>query len=161
MKGRILLGLAALVICFFLAGCEYEPKDKLYTNSEFSITMEEDMTNEENSFNYENINVKMNAIKNSFESYKDSEVKLTKDNTIIDYAGTILNSLGTDYELILQDNLSFYKCEEKENNKTYFHFVSYYKSDDAFWSFNFSCEAKDKDKYLPKFKEWAKTVKFN
>ena len=81
MKGRILLGLAALVICFFLAGCEYEPKDKLYTNSEFSITMEEDMTNEENSFNYENINVKTpdwfdkNITKNSISSDEENQLE--------------------------------------------------------------------------------------
>lgn len=161
MKYRILLGITALVICFFLAGCEYVPKDKEYTNDEFSITMEEDMSNDKDSLTYENINVKLTTTKNTFESYKDSEIKLTKDNSVVDYAGTILNSLGTDYELVLQDTLSYYKYEEKENNRTYFHFVSYYKSEDAFWTFNFSCESKDKDKYFPKFKEWARTVKFN
>lgn len=98
---------------------------------------------------------------------------LKEDEDVINDAGHNFNTLtlGSYAELILQNNsldsdiedvdgLTTFFWEKSIGGKDYYYLGVVFKSDDAFWFFQFCCEAKNKDTYYEKFIEWAKTITF-
>lgn len=161
MTKRILAGVAALVICFFLAGCDFEVKDKTYTSSGLTVTMEDGMFEKDlasATVYYEGTSVIMSGLKETFDAL--SVVNLGKESTIADYIKVVEKNNGSTFDVKEEDGITYFTYEKEISGKSFFYLASVYKTDDAFWLVNFGCETKNKDKYEQKFIKWAKTVKF-
>ena len=65
-----------------------------------------------------------------------------------------------DYELQKEDSLRYFTYEKEVSGKNYFYLSAVAKSNDSFWLLTFASDVKDRDKYEPLFKTWAKSVKF-
>lgn len=100
MTKRILAGLAALVICFFLAGCDFEVKDKTYTSSGLTVTMEDGMFEKDlasATVYYEGTSVIMSGLKETFDAL--SVVNLGKESTIADYIKVVEKNNGSTFDV--------------------------------------------------------------
>ncbi len=162
MKNRLFLGIVALVISFFLAGCEFNVPDKDYDLKGIKVTLEEGLKEQElegQTLYLQGLDIEFSALKETFEDLSKSDI--TKDSTETDYAKKVIESNKLNSEIITKDDTTYFTYEKELNGKKYFYLASVHKSDDAFWLIHYACLSKNKEKYEPKFLTWDKTVKFD
>lgn len=162
MKNRIFLGIVALVISFFLAGCEINIPDKEYDINGIKVTLEEGLKEKEQdgqTLYLQGLDMEFTALKEPFENL--SEFNLTENSTEEDYAKLSIESYNLDSEVIVKDDITYFTYEKEVNGKKYFYLASVHKSTDAFYLVQYICLSKNKEKYEPKFLTWDKTVKFD
>ncbi|MBQ7294606.1 MAG: hypothetical protein IJW86_00265 [Clostridia bacterium] len=106
-----------------------------------------------------------------YESYS-SIILINKDDkeffedfdsyTLEEYGNDIIENSEYDVELQKENGLTYfeYVYNDEESGDVYSYFVPVYKSDDAFWLFQFSSFEEDYETYREQFVEWAKTVEF-
>ena len=81
-------------------------------------------------------------------------------STIEEYAQMVLENTEFEGDLKTINNLTYFIYEYKGTDKNYIYLSTLHKGSDAFWVCNFATEYSNKDKYLPLFIEWAKTITF-
>ena len=95
------------------------------------------------------------------ENFTDLEtIGINSESTEDDYASAVLENNKADYELQKEDSLRYFTYEKEVSGKNYFYLSAVAKSNDSFWLLTFASDVKDRDKYEPLFKTWAKSVKF-
>ena len=87
-------------------------------------------------------------------------IGINSSSSIDDYADVVLKNNGVDYNIQKEDGITYLTYEKEVSGKQYFYLSQVIKADDSFWLLNFCCDDKDKSKYEPLFKKWAKSVKF-
>lgn len=162
MKNRIILGIFAVVFCFFLAGCEFNVGEKKYSVNGINVTLEDGLVETDivsQTVYLKGIDMEFTALK---ESYTDLEkVNITSENSLEDYASLVVSNNKLDSELINKDGVVYFEYVKEMNGKNIYYLATVNKSEDAFWLIQFICSEKNKDKYKPKFLEWSKTVSFD
>lgn len=133
-----------------------------FTYGEMTITLTDDFSER----NYEGYSA-------CYESY-DTIVMITKDDssyfenfeeyTLKQYGEDTLeyNEFDDSVKLKEEDGLTYFEYEytDEETGDIYSYFVPLYKSDEAFWFFQFASFKEDYETYRAQFIEWAKTVEF-
>ena len=77
-----------------------------------------------------------------------------------DYAKAVTTNNQKDSKIKTEDGLTYFTYTSDVNGKTYFYIATMYKSNDAFWLFNFACDSSNQEKFESTFKTWAKSVSF-
>ncbi|MCX4253807.1 hypothetical protein [uncultured Clostridium sp.] len=157
MKKRTILLVASLLL--LVCGCSLAKEE--YSNDHFTITMEKGFTEKElasMTVYYESKKALMSGLKESFESL--AAVDIDENTSIEDYGKAVIENNKANYELKEKDGVHYFTYEKEASGKKFFYLASVYKTDDAFWLFNFACDEKNKDTYEPLFLEWAKSVDF-
>lgn len=151
-----------LTFIFALGGCAVkDTKDKVFTKNEFSITLNEAYVESEYEGYYacyDSATVAVFVVKESFDI-----IEGFSEYTIDQYANLVMDSCKDKNPSLRQkDGLSYieYSFKNTELNKTYVYLTALYKSSDAFYMVQFTCEDKDYTEYKDYFLERAKTVKF-
>lgn len=150
-----------LLSCLVLVGCQVKAKDKTYTSHGLTITMQEGFVEKEivaATVYYVSIDAVVMAIKEDFTSLE--AIGINSSSSIDDYADAVLKNNGVDYNIQKEDGITYFTYEKEVSGKQYFYLSQVTKADDSFWLLNFMCDVKDKSKYEPLFKKWAKSVKF-
>ena len=80
--------------------------------------------------------------------------------SVEDYAKAVTTNNQKDSEIKTEDVLTYFTYTSNLNGKTYFYIATMYKSNDAFWLFNFACDSSNQEKFESTFKTWAKSVSF-
>lgn len=85
------------------------------------------------------------------------------DYTLEEYGQLILQTYELEgiAELQTVEGITYFEYEaDTDENETYYHFATIYKSDNAFWKVQFAVLTEEKEEYIPHFTEWAKTITF-
>ena len=134
---------------------EVEPKT--FTDSGMSITLTNEFEREQSekfTVCYDSNKVVVFALKEPF-----SLVDGFKNYTLKEYGELVLRNNGySSSKLKTVDDLYMFEYEDAKGEYKYYSFV--YKSDDAFWLFQFATLIELADEYEAKMIEWAKTVSF-
>jgi hypothetical protein len=153
--------LITLLCCLALVGCQPTVSDKTYTSHGLTITMSDGFTEKEL------VNATVYYLSNDAiftglkENFTDLEtIGINSESTEDDYASAVLENNKADYELQKEDSLRYFTYEKEVSGKNYFYLSAVAKSNDSFWLLTFASDVKDRDKYEPLFKTWAKSVKF-
>ncbi|MBR2343255.1 MAG: hypothetical protein IKA64_03280 [Clostridia bacterium] len=86
------------------------------------------------------------------------------DYTLEEYAELIIEGNGIEYAELKKDGeLTYfeYSFSNPETGVIYRYFCYVYKTDDAFWLIQFATPTDKVDKYAPKIRDWAGSVKFS
>lgn len=160
MKKKILYLLLLIVVA--VTGCALlEPEEKTFTDKGMSITLTDDFTEKDlvsTTVYFESMDAVVTGLKEEFSTLE--EAGLTKDSTVEDYAKVVAYNNKKEDEIKTEDGLTYFTYTSDVNGKTYFYIASMYKSNDAFWLFNFACDSSDQEQFENTFKTWAKSVKF-
>lgn len=162
MKNRIILGIFAVVFCFFLAGCEFNVGEKEYSVNGINVTLEDGLVETDivsQTVYLKGIDMEFTALKESFTDLE--KVNITSENSLEDYARLVVSNNKLDSEVINKDGVVYFEYVKEMNGKNIYYLATVNKSEDAFWLIQFICSEKNKDKYKSKFLEWAKTVSFD
>jgi hypothetical protein len=162
MKNRIILGIFAVVFCFFLAGCEFNVGKKEYSVNGINVTLEDGLVETDivsQTVYLKGIDMEFTALKESFTDLE--KVNITNENSLEDYARLVVSNNKLDSEVINKDGVTYFEYVKEMNGKNIYYLATVNKSEDAFWLIQFICSEKNKDKYKPKFLEWSKTVSFD
>lgn len=85
------------------------------------------------------------------------------DYTLEEYGQLLLQTYELDgvSELETYEGITYFEYEaDADVNETYYYLSTIHKSEDAFWSIQFTVLTEDADDYIPQFIEWAKTITF-
>lgn len=160
MKKKVLYLLLLIVVA--VTGCALlEPEKKTFTDKGMSITLTDDFTEKDlvsTTVYFESMDAVVTGLKEEFSTLE--EAGLTKDSTVEDYAKAVAYNNKKEDEIKTEDGLTYFTYTSDVNGKTYFYIASMYKSNDAFWLFNFACDSSDQEQFENTFKTWAKSVKF-
>lgn len=143
-----------------MGGFDSEVAEKTYSNSGFTITMEDGFYEKDlitATFYYESQNAGVAVIKEYFEDL--SSLEIGSESSLEDYAELIsyINEFDNQYEK-LNDQIMYYTYDKTISGKDYSYMTAVTKGSNAFWVINLFCEEKNKDTYFPKFEKWLKTV---
>ena len=92
MKNRIILGIFAVVFCFFLAGCEFNVGEKKYSVNGINVTLEDGLVETDivsQTVYLKGIDMEFTALKESFTDLE--KVNITSENSLEDYASSEKN----------------------------------------------------------------------
>lgn len=167
LKRGILILVATAIVCVGIAVLSAfldKAEPKTFTNTlGFSITLTdafEETEVEGYDAGYESYDVLLSIFK---ESVSDFEELGYANMTVQDYAQVILdvNDFG-DGEIKSENGLIYYEFEEKsaDGTENLYYYVTFYKSEESFWMFEFLCFEDEKDEWRSEFEEWAKSVTF-
>lgn len=160
MKKKVLYLLLLIVVA--VTGCALlEPEEKTFTDKGMSITLTDDFTEKDlvsTTVYFESMDAVVTGLKEEFSTLE--EAGLTKDSIVEDYAKAVAYNNKKEDEIKTEDGLTYFTYTSDVNGKTYFYIASMYKSNDAFWLFNFACDSSDQEQFENTFKTWAKSVKF-
>ena len=152
----------ALIFFFTLGGCAVkDTKDKVFTKNEFAITLNEAyVESEREGFYacYDSATVAEFVVKENFDIMEGFS-----DYTIEQYANIVMyNCSDKSPSLHKKGDINYieYSFKNTEINKTYNYLIALYKSNDAFFMVQFTCEDKDYKEYKDYFIDRANTVKF-
>lgn len=162
MKNRVFLGLIALVISFFLAGCEINVPDQEYNLDKFKITLEEGLKEQETEsypIYLQGLDMEFFALDESFDSL--NVLGITSDSSNEDYLNVVITANNLDTEVKEKDGVSYIIYEKELNGRKYFYLATSHKSSDSFYLTQYATLSKNKEKYESKFLTWDKTLKFN
>ncbi len=161
MKKLICL-ITVFILIFTLGGCAVkDTKDKIFTKNEFSITLNEAyVESQRDGFYacYDSATVAVFVVKENFDIMEGFS-----DYTIEQYANIVMyNCSDKNPSLHKKDGINYieYSFNNTELNKTYNYLIALYKSSDAFYMVQFTCEDKDYKEYKDYFLNRANTVKF-
>ncbi len=153
----LLVFVVSFTVTFLL---ETDVAPEVFTYGNMSITL----TNE---FSERNVD----GFSACYESYS-SIILINKDDkeffedfdsyTLEEYGNDIIENSEYDVELQKENGLTYfeYVYNDEESGDVYSYFVPVYKTDDAFWLFQFSSFEEDYETYREQFVEWAMTVEF-
>lgn len=150
------------IIIVTLCGCAVkDTKNKVFTKNEFNITLNEAyVESQQDGFYacYDSATVAVFVVKESFDIMEGFS-----DYTIEQYANIVMyNCSDKNPSLHQKDGISYieYSFKNTQINKTYNYLIALYKSDDAFFMVQFTCEDKNYKEYKDYFLDRAKTVRF-
>lgn len=151
-----------LLVGVLLTGCAFLEDEKTYEVNGIKITMANDMVEKDlvsQTAYLEGDEVIFTALKESFTDL--SQVGITEESTLKDYANLILTGNKLDSKVIEDaNNVTYFTYEKEISGKDFYYLASVYKANDAFWLVNFACEKKNVNEYKDKFLKWASTVEF-
>lgn len=160
MKKKVLYLLILLILG--VTGCALlEPEEKTFKDNGMSITLTDEFTEKDlvsTTVYFESMDAIVTGLKEEFSTLEAAG--LTKDSTVEDYAKAVTTNNQKDSEIKTEDGLTYFTYTSDVNGKTYFYIATVYKSNDAFWLFNFACDSSDQEKFESTFKTWAKSVSF-
>ncbi|MBQ8431612.1 MAG: hypothetical protein IJX28_01895 [Clostridia bacterium] len=107
---------------------------------------------------YDSRHVAVFVLKESFAEYPGVETL-----TLEEYGDLWLEVNGIASEFTTENGLytCVYEFTNSDNGKTYTYRNFLFKSDDAFWTFQFATESTRAEEHLPKIYEWAGSVRFS
>ncbi len=160
MKKKVLYLLILIMVA--VTGCALlEPEEKTFKDKGMSITLTDEFTEKDlvsTTVYFESMDAIVTGLKEEFSTLEAAG--LGKDSTALDYAKAVTTNNQKDSEIKTEDGLTYFTYTSDVNGKTYFYIATVYKSNDAFWLFNFACDNSDKEKFESTFKTWAKSVSF-
>lgn len=160
MKKLFALLLASLMLVSLVACGGEDSKEEVFTSNGMSITL--DNSFKESSYEgytvcFESKTVAIFGLKESFTLLAGLE-----NYTLAQYAELVhnANSSKTPSAITTVDGLTTFEYTflNTENNVTYKYFTTMFKGDDAFWTIQFSCDAKDYDANKADFIKYAKSI---
>ena len=82
--------------------------------------------------------------------------------TVEQYAKLVCNANNlSDSSVTVKDDYAEFTYEKELNGKEYFYYARCLKNGTDYWLFQFACETKNSEKYVPTFEKWASTIKFD
>lgn len=159
---KIIAGVVGFVVVFIVAIALMEngTEEKTYSDSGFTITMEEGFYKKDYigaTFYYESQNAGISVIKEYFEDL--SSLEINENTSLEEYAELVsyVNEKDNEYQK-LNDQIMYYTYDDTISGKNYSYMTAVTKGSTAFWIINLFCEEDNKDTYFPKFEQWLKTV---
>lgn len=155
----ILFFIAGFALAYFL-DTDYQPKTFTYGDMSITLTGEFSETNIDGySACYESYDNLVMVIKDDsslFENFETYTLKQYGKDTLA------YNEFDKSIQLKEEDGLTYFEYEytDEETGDIYSYFVPLYKSDEAFWFFQFASFKEDYETCRDQFVEWANTVEF-
>jgi len=82
--------------------------------------------------------------------------------TVEQYAKLVCKANNlSDSSVTVKDDYAEFTYEKELNGKEYFYYARCLKNGTDYWLFQFACETKNSEKYVPTFEKWASTIKFD
>lgn len=160
---RLFKYVGIFIFLVLLTGCSVlSVKEETYSLEGHSIKMESGMKKESNSSFTNYLTGKryiFTSLKEEFDVVKS--VGLTENSPLIDYTKLVIKNNGMDKKAIEKDGLTYFTYDSTISGTKYYYMAFTFKTKDAFWLINFACTYSEKNKYEPKFKKWAKSIKFD
>lgn len=132
----------------------YDPK--VFNEAGITVTLTEEFKEfdaEGYTVGYTTRDCAMFALKEAFTLFENPE-----DITPQEYGQMVLDNSALDASVTLkeQDGLTYFEYQVEK----YYYFAYIYKSGDAFWVVQFSCDKDNVDTFKADFMAWAKTITF-
>ncbi len=150
----------------FLAGFglfpKEKPKEKTFSSNGISMTLTnefKEVSFEKYTAAFDSKNVAVFALKEAFTLKAD-----LKNNTPEQYADLVIQANGlADAEKRSDNGQTYFEYEytNPETNDTYRFFCYVYKTDDAFWTVQFTTLNRNVEKYTSQIENWARSVRFD
>ena len=160
-KTAFILALALAVS--LISGCSSsaaKPKD--FSKAGMTITLTEDFVEKDiisQTAYYESMDSIVTALKEELSDFVQAGIR--PDITLMDYAEIVVAGNGFEAEINQEQGLVYFTFDQEVNGKDFSYFATVFETDDSFWLLQFASETKNFEKFEPKFKEWAKSVKFD
>lgn len=150
------------ILAVFLLGlCACEPSEKVFSAKGMSITLTDEFSKEKDYYGmiyYDSEDAQVYIAK---EEISVLEEKGEKTNyNLKEYADYLLKTISVTAEVKNENGITFFEYSKKPEDVSYSYFVAVFKTNDAFWYFQFACESQLINEYRPLFKTWAKSIKF-
>ena len=167
---KVIIFIILFVVVAITVGCVcllFDSDEKVFSKDGMSITLTENFVeNEYYGFTayYDTEDAQVYVMKESFSLLKEND-QPTNISTKA-YAEIMLKTQELDAEVFEKDGLTYFYYEKDVlgYSDVYVrnsYYAVAYKTDDAFWLFQFACEKSLYDEYEEKFVEWAKSVEFD
>lgn len=166
---KIIIFIILFVVIAITIGCIcliFDSNEKVFSKDGMSITLTEDFVeNKYYGFNayYDTEEAQVYIMKESFELLKENEQPT--DISDKEYAEIMMKTQNIDSDISEKDGLTYFYYEkdvlgyaEEYVKNSYYAVV--FKTDDAYWLFQFACKKELFAQYEDKFTEWAKSVEF-
>lgn len=158
----VVVGITIGCVCLF-----FDSDEKVFSKDGMSITLTEDFVeNEYYGFNayYDTEEAQVYVMKESFSLLKENN-QPTNISTK-EYAKIMMETQNLNADIVEEEGLTYFYYEKdvlgyaEEYVKNSYYAVAF-KTDDAFWLFQFACEKNLFSEYEEKFIKWAKSVDFD
>ncbi len=163
MKKRVFSILSILLaLSFLISGCNLLAAEKDFQKGNMTITL----TNEFVEQNYEGFTACYASVSGVAIFALEEEFSLLEgfeDYSLREYAELVIEGNNLSATVKESDGLigfehNFYNSQTEED----WHYCSYvFKTNDAFWLFQFAALEEDIDDLRPSFVEWAKSIRFS
>lgn len=167
---KIVIFIIMFVVVGIVIGCVcllFDSDEKVFSKDGMSITLTEDFVeNEYYGFNayYDTEEAQVYVMKESFSLLKENDQPT--NISAKEYAEIMMKTQNIDSDVLEKDGLTYFYYEKdvlgyaEEYVKNSYYAVAF-KTNDAFWLFQFACEKSLYNKYEEKFVEWAKSIEFD
>lgn len=153
------VGVAAVALATFFAGCKAEPKT--FTAAGMSITLTDEFYEKSlvsQTAYYESQNAIVTAVKEEFSLMSGLSGYSVSRYTDMVISGN--NLIADKYERDGKEYM-YFSYKKTVTGRDFYYFATTHKSDDAFWLIQFACLQTQKDKYTDIFFGWADSITFN
>lgn len=149
-----------VLICSMICGCA--PEAKSFSAKGMTITLNDDFEENKDYYGmayYDSEEAQVFVAKEEFSVLEEKGERT--DFTLKEYADFLLKSISVTAEIKSEHDLTFFEYGKKPDDVNYYYFVSVYKTADAFWFVQFSCEMSESGEYRPLFIQWAQSIQFD
>lgn len=159
VKKALCILLSVMAVCML---CSCSASDKVFSSKGMSITLTDEFKENKEYYGmayYDSEEAQVYVAKEEISVLEEKGEETDFD--LKEYADYLLKSISVTAEIKTQDGITYFEYSKKPDNIKYNYFVSVYKTDDAFWFFQFSCQSDKISEYRPLFVKWSKSVFFD
>ena len=163
LKWILLYSLGGLLLFSFCISCS-APKEKEFAASGMRITLtdafkEGKYYNMTAYYDWEEEDVTVSATKEAFSLLEDEGESTTQ--SLDEYAKALMKASELTAEVKNENGLTYFNFEKTPNDVTYIYYAIVFRTDDAYWLFQFTCPKDSENKYAGQIMEWAQSIRFD
>lgn len=159
VKKAICILLSIMAVCML---CSCSSSDKVFSSKGMSITLTDEFKENKEYYGmtyYDSEEAQVYVAKEEIAVLEEKGEETDFD--LKGYADYLLKSISVTAEIKTEDGITYFEYSKKPDDIKYNYFVSVYKTEEAFWFIQFSCQSDKINEYRPLFAKWAKSVFFD
>lgn len=162
-KQILLYSLLCFLFFSFCVSCS-APKEKEFAASGMRITLtdafkEGKYYNMTAYYDWEDEDITVSATKEAFSLLEDEGESTTR--SLDEYAKTLMKASELTAEVKNENGLTYFTFEKTPYDVTYIYYAVVFRTNDAYWLFQFTCPKDKENKYSEQIMEWARSIHFD
>ena len=154
--------LLVIVALFMLTGCGTDKDAKLFTESDFEVTLNTGFVKKSIrgiKYYYENNDMQIGVTVNneSKQLFENAGVEFPDD--VVGYAEFVVKANNlTDSKVVSKGKYAQFDYKKTVNGKEYYYYGTTHRSGDTYWMINFYCRSEKASEYQDIFAKWANSI---
>ena len=156
--------LSCLLLCMLLLSASCSAKAKEFSKDGMHITLTDafsegkyyDMTAY---YDWEEEDVTVSAMKEEFSVLEENGESTAL--SLEEYAEVLMEASELTAEVQTENGLTYFTFEKTPYDVTYLYYAMVFRTDDAYWLFQFVCPKEKQETYEAQFMEWAGSIRLD